>query len=509
MNDDNDLLERKIRSGEITEDQIFMTTTQDMTIPSDWEGDIMSYSQYYGTRVMKLNQAYIRFKLLSKSPGSSTLEYERWYHELHDDIVSHKKFWFDMIFATENNDKENIKTKVDPVHAERTTGILGTLCTSLRQRGDLKGCMEVMTTYMAVLERYQKMTVTCEDEEQKKECDGLTYKCNLIRINCGCQLPNPKMAVEAFRQIVSFEKRQKVLGVEYEMADYDGVLERFFNHNRYDEISDEDIFKVLSYTTTSSKKSEDIVESSELRACNFCDSVEEMLGNYKKCSKCHQESYCSKECQEKDWPVHKHICGNQNSTNLASSELHGIINVLMKNYTTSVETQTGHSVTSSHRNKAKVKLVQQLKEMLTKDFQHFNSQMGAIDASTDLAFSAALVDFFAKQPGYEVWTLLKLQMQQQMKSTANEKGSNYINFDEDVLNRVCNNVTKVLIMNLGDSGTQDLMRHNTIENDIKSLCKKFALEQPQYNSNKGLELMMKNENFSSRLVETITKHMEL
>ena len=145
--------------------------------------------------------------------------------------MDHRDIWFDEIFRVPNNP--------NPVHAERTTGILGTLCTILRQRGDLDECMKVMTTYMEVLKLYQQMTDEWEEAGEdgngtmRNCCDGLTYKANLIRINCGVQLKDADMAVKAFRDVVAYEKDLKVKGkfVVDKMADYDMVFASFFGSN--------------------------------------------------------------------------------------------------------------------------------------------------------------------------------------------------------------------------------------------------------------------------------------
>ena len=109
--------------------------------------------------------------------------------------------------------------------------------------------MEVMPTYMAVLKRYQEMTEGCGRQAQINCCEGLTYRANIIRINCGVQLHDKKMCAQAFRDCVAYEKKEKALGL-YDVdnaPDYDGLLEMFFGHNRYDEVSDDDIFKSLKF----------------------------------------------------------------------------------------------------------------------------------------------------------------------------------------------------------------------------------------------------------------------
>lgn len=45
-------------------------------------------------------------------------------------------------------------------------------------------------------------------------------------------------------------------------------------------------------------------EEQSLECCNVCQSLAEL----KKCSKCKNVLYCSKQCQLKDWPMHKELC---------------------------------------------------------------------------------------------------------------------------------------------------------------------------------------------------------
>lgn len=282
-------LGRILRSGEIDESRIGCCTQVDVSVPANCD-DPAAYVKSYRERIGVLQQAHLRFDVLAKAYGQSSLEFERHYRDLYEDVVAHQDVWFGSIF-------DPTDPSVNPIHAERATGILGTLCTVLRQRGDLEGCMKVMPTYMEVLGRYQQMTDGCDDPKQIECCDGLTYRANLIRVNCGCQLPDQNMTVQAFRGIVAYEKKYKALG-QYDadaMPDYDGVFRAFFQHDRYDEVSDDDIFKALTFFG----KDQDPAPAGELRTCGYCESEESMFGDYKKCSRCHEQPYCSREVSER------------------------------------------------------------------------------------------------------------------------------------------------------------------------------------------------------------------
>mmetsp|Transcript_25396 Transcript_25396/g.54946 ORF Transcript_25396/g.54946 Transcript_25396/m.54946 type:complete len:507 (+) Transcript_25396:78-1598(+) len=502
---DPEELGRMLRSGEVTEDQITCVVQDDFSLPADCD-DPAAFVRSYRDRLIVLKQAHLRFEFLARAYGQSNLEFERYYRDLYDDIIAHRNIWFDVIFSADNS--------VNPVHAERTTGILGTLCTILRQRGDLEGCMEIMPTYMAVLERYQQMTDGCGRPSQVECCEGLTYKANLIRINCGVQLPDQKMAVRAFRDAIAYEKKLKALG-QYDvdsMPDFDGVMEVFFHHKRYEEVPDDDIFKALTFFG----EGRDPAPAGELRVCGYCESREDMFGDHKKCSRCHEQPYCSKECQAQDWPCHKQLCGSKNNTNLSSASLLEITKILVKNHTITVEQRTGRPLSACQKDAAKAALVKHLKKMFTGEFKHFNSPCTASDAASDPAFCAALADLFAQQPGYEkVWGKLRVGYKEEMERqlSIEKRSHSALNIDEDTIRDVCTNVARTLIIRIGAMmGTADILngaRRDKLLNDLVTLVKNFALKHPEYNSHRGLQNMVNNDEFKALMVDTVTSAMEI
>ena len=217
---DSDTVARMIERGEVDENNIIFNVEEEFELPPGCTdlSSIANEVKLISERIMILKQAHLRFSLLSKVSYNSGLDFERHYRALYDDIQKHHDVWFDKLFNVDNP---------KPTHAEFATGILGTLCTILRQRGDIKGCAEVMPTYMAVLKRYQQMTEGCGSAAQINCCEGLTYKANIIRINLGVQLPDKQMTTQAFHEAVAFEKKEKALG-RYDVdndPDMDGVLE--------------------------------------------------------------------------------------------------------------------------------------------------------------------------------------------------------------------------------------------------------------------------------------------
>ena len=183
--------------------------------------------------------------------------------------------------------------------------------------------------------------------------------------------------------------------------------------------------------------------------------------------------------------------------------LHSIIDIVIENYTSSVE-QHGRKISAQDQKNAKVKLTGQLKIMFTTEFPQFNSELAANDAGTDPEFYSRLIDFFEKQPGYELWSKMRkgaLDYNAKLKKTRPYK------FDESILSTVCKNMTQTIIMGWGggNCGVNDLKLHAALQNDLDTLHKTFALEHPEYNSNSGLRNMANHEDFRIRMAETINR----
>ena len=96
---------------------------------------------------------------------------------------------------------------------------------------------------MAVINRYKSYAEGCGIIGEMQNYKVIAYKANLIRINLGAQLNDINMAVKAFRDAVAFEKKEKRLGRGDDISDYDDVIGVMIGHNRYDQVSDDMIFK--------------------------------------------------------------------------------------------------------------------------------------------------------------------------------------------------------------------------------------------------------------------------
>ena len=71
------------------------------------------------------------------------------------------------------------------VHTERACGIINTLATIYRQRGDIEACEPVLDLGGKLIQRYERAASVINDAMTRKCCGDLTYKYNLIRYNLG------------------------------------------------------------------------------------------------------------------------------------------------------------------------------------------------------------------------------------------------------------------------------------------------------------------------------------
>lgn len=227
--------------------------------------------------------------------------------------------------------------------------------------------------------------------------------------------------------------------------------------------------------------------------------------------------HLASQCQANDWPCHKQLCGRKNTTNIDSKNLLQITNILLHNHTTTVEKRTGRPLSESQKEIAKVSLVKQLKDWFTGDFKQYNSPRGSIGAPSDPAFNAALADFFAKQPGYEeVWGVLRVGYKEKFEEQQKiQQCSGEVNIDDESIRELCTRLANMLVFQFGSlmaGGTSDMLdgtRRDNLLNDMVALVKKFALEQPEYNSHRGLMDMPNNDEFKSRMIDTISAAMEI
>ena len=255
-------------------------------------------------RMEHLRQAHsILFGSWTK-PSHNNMHHERVYVDFYRDILLHKDVWFNSIYARD--------VPMSYVFCEWTVGILGTLATIRRQRGEVAQCLEILQLDEEVLRQYQMLTTTNEALNQNPSIarcvEGLTYKYNLIACNAHRQTLNKQEALKAFRAAAKYEIEQQMSfddqNLAYLIETHALVLGKdYMSVDVLDETPDEHIWSMLMSLSNSSpdvppKKLEPWI-------CDGCGEVEEFCGDYQRCKACRRVHYCSRDCQVNHWKIHK------------------------------------------------------------------------------------------------------------------------------------------------------------------------------------------------------------
>lgn len=507
---DRDALARMLESGDIDTDRILFASSQTVNFSPGDGVDLqsaMNEAKHIADRRMVLQQAHLRFSCLARMSYNSGLDFERYYRDLYEDILKYHDIWFDKLFHVDT---------LDPTPAEFTTGILGTLCTILRQRGDLEECAEVMKTYMAVLKRYQQMTEGCGIKAQVDCCEGLTFKANLIRLNLGAQIGDKAMTMTAFHDVVRYEKKEKAAG-RYDVEnspDMDGMLECFFGHSNYDSIDDDDIYRVLTFMSNDASKDGPQLKPRECGYWN-CKNKEQMSGDFNLCSKCHKQPYCGKDCQVKDWKIHKLLCCEKNKTNVDDETLLMITEQVVQNHADTVDLRSEKKVSIRQKDAATAALLKKFMKMFTGEFSHFNSQTKIGDAGTDPAVSQAIADFFAQQPGFDkIWSELRVGYRESLELEREEASrSNKLTVSESVIRDVCQEMARHCTVSLGSimcdgDSNKNLSKHETLLDELVVLTKEFMKEHKEFDSYAGLQRLGRNTDYLGKVALTICEVYE-
>ena len=275
-------------------------------------------------RLLVLKEAHDKFYM-----HTANTRFERAYRTLYDDIRTHHVAWFGL-FEGDNNH----------VYAERCVGILGTLATIYRQRGEVSEAAEVLALDERVLLRYRDMASRSLEDLPYQNCMRcLVYKFNMIKMNINMQTGRVRSdeSAELFRDLCRYELEEKydfeaqnflfIIGMvvggseKKRMEFYMGLTVAQLNA-----LPNSDMVRCM----LASMKSSGIDTDQENCAtewgngegeeggldvakkhCGNCNKQEPMLGDFDVCSRCKIVTYCSVECQSKHWKAgHKKACGD-------------------------------------------------------------------------------------------------------------------------------------------------------------------------------------------------------
>lgn len=204
--------------------------------------------------------------------------------------------------------------------------------------------------------------------------------------------------------------------------------------------------------------------------------------------------------------VHKHLCGKKNTTDIESSVFLDIAKKLTGHYAQVVE-MNGGTVTEGQKSDAVPGLIKKLKTMLTGEYKYFNSLATICDAKVDPDFSTELAGFFAEQPGYEMWKVLRLGHKEYMEDlNSKRQGNKVVMITDDVIKSKCEDIAtayKVHCMNqYEDEDKADLLnqsKHDALVGALVKLVKRYVVENPQYNSYAGFHTMLDNIDFKVQM----------
>ena len=224
------------------------------------------------------------------------------YREYYIGILQQKDIWMNFF-----QHPENIQ------HCEHTCGILGTLATTYRQRGDYENCGRVLDLEDEILELYREHTRSDGVPAAARHCyDGLNYKCLMIRYNMNMGLRNYDENIPIFGRQADYELRYN-LG--FEQQEYlflvEAVLGKKNPTAKYlKRLSDTDIKSMIMAPVKMGQQGIDSKEKQRvaLNTCGNCGIEEKALRQFPGCSGCKKVHYCGKDCQKAHWKVHKKEC---------------------------------------------------------------------------------------------------------------------------------------------------------------------------------------------------------
>ena len=278
-------------------------------------------------------------------------------------------------------------------------------------------------------------------------------------------------------------------------------MESFFGHNDFDSIDDDEIYMVLSFMN---KEVSQDGPQLEPRECGYwnCNNKEQMSGDFNLCSKCHKQPYCGKNCQVKDWKIHKLLCGGKNKTNIEDETLLSVVEIVVSNHAATVDLRSKKKVSICQKDAATASLLKKMMKMFLGEFSHFNSPRGCGDAGSDPAFSQALADFFSQQPGFEkVWGELRVGYKESLElGREMERFSNGLTVDESFIRDMCETMARHFTASIGNvmcdgDSKKNLSKHSSLIDALVEHTKEFIKEHKEFDSCSGLQKLAKNPEY--------------
>ena len=411
---------------------------------------------------------------------ATNTDQERPYHVLYEDIRQHEAFWFERVFCEQ----------VGPVPAEWTVGILGTLATIRRDRGDVAKCLEVLELDERVLNAYRDL-VNDDDPEAVACLRALTYKYNWNATYANQSARNKQACLTAFRAAVRYEIEE---GYDLEQQQFAFMLTRrdvTQNHMTLkflDETPDDFVWTQMMASLQMSSPTRSSLRV-EPWLCDGCGAREEMCGDFQRCGACKNAYYCTKTCQREHWTLHKPDCRKKSpKINVPMKTIKETSKRMTEKYAGVVVVYTRIPVSEENQKAAFPGAVMLFRDFIARH-REYDSPAAFCDASRNRELRTQLEKYFEEQRGFE--SLVSYHQEPEVRAFREQQlvatTDGGIVFDENevmefakvVVGRLA--LTPLLECNALDPGM--LERANVV---AASTVKAFILQHTEYNSFQGL-----------------------